>query len=88
MSRPKLTHMDHQVAARAEAAQASEAARRASHARFEATQGEPPCCVCGKAGPFGFGVFGDRPGSLHACSDPDHREIARQRATIRTGELS
>ena len=88
MSRPKLTHMDHQVLARAETARASEAARRESHSRFAATQGIPPCCVCGAPGPFGFGDFKDRPGSVNACSDPSHREIARQRTVILGGGLA
>ncbi len=85
MSRPKLTHMPHQIEAREAFARAEREAARASHARLASTQGERPCFVCGEPGPFGFGNFRDRPGSLFACSDPDHRRQVEQTVTSRQG---
>lgn len=85
MSRPKLTHMPHQIEAREAFARAEREARRASHARLASTQGERPCFVCGEPGPFGFGHFRDRPGSLFACADPDHRRLVEQTVTSRQG---
>lgn len=85
MSRPKLTHMPHQIETREAFARAEAEALRASHARLAPTQGCEPCFVCGEPGPFGFGHFMDRPGSVFACADPDHRRLAEQTATNRGG---
>lgn len=77
MSRPALTGMSHQIAAR----EAAAAERRRSRAPVGHSKAGNRCVVCDEPASFGFGAFRNRPGSVWACANREHRQEAERRVS-------